>query len=569
MKGKFALALALTVLLSGCSGGNQPSQNQPPVEPPPAVSVPDPEVPKPRLEVPLRLCTAAPAWPDNELILELPQVVDGDNEVIRTFNARSEELFEELTAGFAEDEWFWAELLSWPTETDRYLNAVTTFCLYPNYVSYGEVSSWVYDKQTGQEVSLEEALAMANTTEEALLADFADWSENQGREMEVSCIDSLAFRMLPDGRPQFLAGVTLEAPDLGDAWTSFHSWTEGEIRWNGLVPFDPDEVTGTFADGPLTCQQRHSVAFDLTMETLGVFPTDCTLETLQFTGHADSELDEANESLRIDTESQRARYLEALTMTEEERFFNGASWGSQLAYPVTQGRYLNAVTVQAEHMCYRVEGDRTWNLVSSIVYDSEENRIIPIEEALALAGVEHGDIERAVWEYVKQRGLGTYENWSSLDFLMLEDGTPMFMLGAIVYREGEPTAWPTFFTWTNGRVEWTDEHPVPLYMVDMDWEGMACQKTLGQYDEEELLISEEEAAGFLRDIEEVQRCLDQGMTLVFDGTSVRINGTLCRCASLGTDHDNHFVAEIHYAIAPYEAYRMNPLTGQWEPAAFG
>ena len=255
-------------------------------------------------------------------------------------------------------------------------------------------------------------------------------------------------------------------------------------------------------------------------------------------------------------------------MSEDERWENGASWADVWAYPLSGERYLNAIWTQRERMHFRVAETAPWTLVWSMVYDTAEKRMVSLEEALALANTDPGELEQAVYEYASEHQLGTCENTSSLAFYMTEEGTPVFMIGAIVYQDGAPTSWPTFFTWRDGLVEWTAEHPLPLYLVDTNLEDLSCLQGMGQYDGA-AVISEEEAADILSEIYEVQEYLAQGMVMMFDGAAEWINEEYCICIALGTDHEDHFVREAYYAVSYFAVYRLNSATGVWEEVGFG
>ncbi|MBE6682253.1 MAG: DUF3298 and DUF4163 domain-containing protein [Ruminococcaceae bacterium] len=184
--------------------------------------------------------------------IELIQLIaDENNEEVNTINGEINELYEYYLYNYYYSDEESCDFLAWPTATDRYLNAVVTHIVYPTYGTYGDVTSWVYDKQTGKQYTLEEALADANITREGLLSQFDDAVSQWGGK--ANALNSLAFRMLENGKPQFLAGVEIEhAP--GDTWVYFMTWSDGGIENHDSFPFDPSEVDGDFACGELYCQ---------------------------------------------------------------------------------------------------------------------------------------------------------------------------------------------------------------------------------------------------------------------------------------------------------------------------
>ena len=143
--------------------------------------------------------------------------------------------------------------LCYPSETDRYLNLV----LYQQESNGAEltssISSWVYDKQERRQVTLDEALALANTSQEELVNGLLSalalgqvGSIETGQSFAVPGIpyqgpQVRAFRVCPDGQVEFyLYAVSKYQED-----TPF-LWREGTYRlypplntggvWDSLVP---------------------------------------------------------------------------------------------------------------------------------------------------------------------------------------------------------------------------------------------------------------------------------------------------------------------------------------------
>ena len=67
-------------------------------------------------------------------------------------------------------------------------------------------------------------------------------------------------------------------------------------------------------------------------------------------------------------------------------------------------------------------------------------------------------------------------------------------------------------------------------------------------------------------ISEIQEKLANGMSILFTGETTIIDGEECYEISLGTDHDQVFVREIHYAvnISTEQVYEYNVLKDVWE-----
>ena len=562
-KRAFLCALTLLLVLTGCGGGKDDPD------------IPKAPAPEARLEVPLRFYDEMTGT-----ILELPQIVGEDNAAVKEINAELKGWYTELEAYYSAEyeEYFWGEVRAYPTENDRFLNAVVTFCEYPVYGTCGEVYSWVYNKNTKQRLTLESAFAEAGIDAETLLADFTDWCAADGQV--VLGIDTIAFRMLEDGTPQFIAGVMVEGPYEGENWISFFTWTEGQVDWPYHLPMDPAEVNGTFADGPLTCQggtaavpgeseEAGEVWLSWTSSAEGDWPFTQTLETLEFCGDLNAALEDANASLRMDAENAKGYFEECKVMGEAACYENGGSWADLWAYPVTTDRYLSAVTVRQENMHFRVEGSTMpWNMVSSIVYDKEEQRIVSLEDAFVMADVDQGRLEGELMAFTRQQNIGIYEDLSSLAFYMAEDDEPVFMIGAIVDIPWGRVPWTTFFTWDGGEIAWPHDHPMPLGIVDTMQDGLSCLAGMGQYDGA-AMISEEEAFDVLTEIYDVQSYIAQGMSMVSYGTTEYLDGEDHLLIELGTEYGNSFDTEFIYAVSWGSVYQLDGLNGEWIPVGFG
>lgn len=68
------------------------------------------------------------------------------------------------------------------------------------------------------------------------------------------------------------------------------------------------------------------------------------------------------------------------------------------------------------------------------------------------------------------------------------------------------------------------------------------------------------------DVEEIQEYLNAGMTILFVGETITLDGEDCYYVVLGTNHDENFVQEIFYAvnISTRQVYRYDALTDAWE-----
>lgn len=85
-------------------------------------------------------------------------------------------------------------------------------------------------------------------------------------------------------------------------------------------------------------------------------------------------------------------------------------------------------------------------------------------------------------------------------------------------------------------------------------------------------VSEAEAAEILVNIDEVRMMFADGMKMSFDGTEIIWNSR-CRIAWMCTDHEEHLVREVEYAVDPYGVvFRYDPAGDCWrwvDPTAMG
>ena len=112
-----------------------------------------------------------------------------------------------------------------------------------------------------------------------------------------------------------------------------------------------------------------------------------------------------------------------------------------------------------------------------------------------------------------------------------------------------------------------------IYYVKTDQEGIivdlisAERKMFLEESSEEYMDEIKEMIYFIiEDIDEIQENLANGMSILFTGETTIIDGEECYEISLGTDHDQVFVREIHYAvnISTEQVYEYNVLNDVWE-----
>jgi len=153
--------------------------------------------------------------------------------------------------------------LLFPTETERYLNLLFLRERFVTDLNTGHLFSLVYDKAEGRQVTMEDALAMAGTTEEELYQALADQYDPElaQRSLELSqfqdpeysdvpidlCIQNQvleAFRIGADGQPIFY--LTARSDDRDDSVSDaisgsddIYIWSQGTFSEYGQYTMSP------------------------------------------------------------------------------------------------------------------------------------------------------------------------------------------------------------------------------------------------------------------------------------------------------------------------------------------
>lgn len=96
----------------------------------------------------------------------------------------------------------WMELRAYPFTSDAYLQVVMTRNHYPNYGSAGEISSFVYNRATGEAVSLATALSQHDLRAASLSVQFSQAGILGSNQVFVSYTPA-AFRFTDDGLELF------------------------------------------------------------------------------------------------------------------------------------------------------------------------------------------------------------------------------------------------------------------------------------------------------------------------------------------------------------------------------
>ena len=127
--------------------------------------------------------------------------------------------------------------LLYPTETQRYWNLVFFREEFHTDLNTGHVTSLVYNKETGQQVTLEEALELAGQTADDLCQALADqYNPTLGQDIPGAdlCIQNQTvegFRMGADDQPIFY--LTARVDDRDDTASDFVSGSDNLYIWSG------------------------------------------------------------------------------------------------------------------------------------------------------------------------------------------------------------------------------------------------------------------------------------------------------------------------------------------------
>ena len=94
-------------------------------------------------------------------------------------------------------------------------------------------------------------------------------------------------------------------------------------------------------------------------------------------------------------------------------------------------------------------------------------------------------------------------------------------------------------------------------------------ENMGQYEVDASIMSETEAMMLFEEIYEINKYLEDGYTMQFDGSTVEIDGQTCICAEMGGEENGTFKVIGHYAATWGSAYYRDPVSGEWTAVGFG
>ena len=107
----------------------------------------------------------------------------------------------------------------------------------------------------------------------------------------------------------------------------------------------------------------------------------------------------------------------------------------------------------------------------------------------------------------------------------------------------------------------TDEQGNVVRIIDAEYKNFIEERS-----EEYMAEIQDEIFSIIEDIDEIQENFEYGMSFLFTGESTIIDGEECYEFALGTNHEEHFVREMHYAVdlITRKVYEYNVLDDIWE-----
>ena len=117
-----------------------------------------------------------------------------------------------------------------------------------------------------------------------------------------------------------------------------------------------------------------------------------------------------------------------------------------------------------------------------------------------------------------------------------------------------------------------DLFPGTVYFVKTDQLGKVTQFIDAEYKEYMTKSSDgsldPQTQALIFDIvkNEIKEYLDMGMAVLLTGETTELDGEDCYDVAVGTNHDEHFVREMHYAvnISTRQVYRYDVIMDKWE-----
>lgn len=120
-----------------------------------------------------------------------------------------------------------------------------------------------------------------------------------------------------------------------------------------------------------------------------------------------------------------------------------------------------------------------------------------------------------------------------------------------------------------------DEFGVQEFRPAISGEDGEIAESAGMYDftvYEPYIPSENsflEDMDYLCTFDEIQDWMKQGMKVLYTGETVEIDGNTCNLFAVGTDHEDQFVSEFHYAVCGDYVYSYDVISDTWNMLGAG
>ena len=333
-----------------------------------------------------------------------------------------------LNGGIADSSLSAAEnhCLLYPSETQHYWNLVFFREEFHTDLNTGHVTSLVYDKETGQQVTLEEALELAGQTEDGLCQALADqYDPTLGQDIPGAdlCIQNQVvegFRMGTDGDPIFY--LTARVDDRDDAVSDFVSGSDNLYIWS---------------DGTFTLYDQYTVT---DLQPL-VPAQECTdldpplWRQWNFSGgEPEGGLSSAS-GLKLSDSDTKLR--DELILTYYQQAYPGRNtyWLSDLpAVPQEGDVVLGSVTYAGEALLYETTGVAFW-IPTSQFSSSQWTTPIPQPSLIVLSRGQDGAFQGVLGEPTASFSIEGME----MEDIIRQTAWDLLDIEVCLYRDGFPS----------------------------------------------------------------------------------------------------------------------------------
>lgn len=323
-------------------------------------------------------------------------------------------------------------------------------------------------------------------------------------------------------------------------------------------------------DGTIDNQDENDIYMSVEMKNAGEYPLDIVVEQIKFA--SEKELPEGlsafNDSFELLISQEWDKYK-----TYEEKGYDyfkeqKLDWKSINAYPMTQGRYLNAFYLVKSNKYFIDDSGITMDAITNTIYDCEEERLILNDEALELANLTVEDINESVSDYMLNcTPLEPVRLYSFAPWIDAE-GEVHVAVSMEVTMPNTAYNWYEFFSIDYGNVSWMWYGPVDLYYVDEFQDVLECQKVMAE-GYMMPLITMPEAIETMTEIAEVQDLVNQGYKIVAEKETVSVNDEECWLLHLGKQQSSGYSRDYSFAVSYNTVFMYDYINDQWLPMAFG